>query len=269
MKWRLISECEPLSGFENMARDEAILKHVEDGESPPTIRLYRWSPSCLSLGKHQNPEVELNITAIKRDQIHFVKRYTGGRMVYHAEELTYSVIAPIKVASWGLTLQKTYNEISTWLLSCLSQFGEDFSIEKGDLVVKSQKSQVAQACFASTAKSEVVLGRKKLIGSAQRRTRKAFLQHGSILVGREHEKVTQYLNLSDNESLDYLTNLKKNSISLAEIGIKISPIELQSKFSHYFENHSMGVHLGDYTPEEKGIMSKLSKKHRDEYENNI
>lgn len=261
MNWRIISDG-ALSGFENMAIDEAILKEVEKGLSPPTIRLYRWSPHCISLGKHQDPSQELNLDRIANSEIHFVKRYTGGRVVFHAEELTYSVIAPQSVAKWGDKLASTYEEISLWLLQGLAPLHPEFSLERGDVVVKSPKNQVAQACFASTAKSELVLTGKKLIGSAQRRTRKSFLQHGSILVGQEHEKVVEYLNLDVEQKAIYFENLKSNSISTQEVGILLNPEELQSQLLDSFFTLDIGVKLGALSDAEQALSQELSSMHQ-------
>lgn len=268
MKWRLISDSEPLTGFENMARDEAILKQVDLGESLPTIRLYRWSPYCISLGKHQNPEHELNLDKIKEAGIHFVKRYTGGRAVFHSEELTYSVIAPNDVASWSGKLQTTYDEISHWLLECLRPLGGDFSMERGELVVKTPRNTVAQACFASTAKSEVVLQGKKFIGSAQRRSKNAFLQHGSIIVGKAHEEMSEYLNLQEGEKSKYEKNLSQNSLSLTEVGILMNATELQKHFEQQILNLDINAANMSYSSEEEKIIRERVKLHESFFTNN-
>lgn len=268
MKWRLIIDNKPLTGFENMARDEAILNQVDLGESLPTIRLYRWFPYCISLGKHQNPKHELNLDKIKQAGIHFVKRYTGGRAVYHSEELTYSVIAPNDIASWSAKLQTTYDEISKWLLECLRPLGGDFSMERGELVVKTPKNAVAQACFASTAKSEVVLQGKKFIGSAQRRSKNAFLQHGSIIVGKAHEEMSQFLNLQEGEKSEYEKNLSQNSLSLTEVGILMDSTELQKHFTRQLLNMNLNAEIMAYSSDEEKIIKERVKLHESFFTNN-
>ena len=261
MRWRVISDKTPLSGAENMARDEAIFKMVEEGISPPTIRLYRWKPSCISLGKHQEIEKELNLSSVRSQNIDIVKRYTGGRAVLHSNEVTYSVMAKNDVAAWSTKLQETYTEISSWLVQSMSSLSDELTLEKGELVVKTPRSEVAPACFASTAKSEIVFSGKKLVGSAQRRTRSAFLQHGSILVGPEHLEIAKLLKLGEASVSEYQANLKNNSCSFQEFGIDIYSEELQNILNQGFLKLFGLDENATYLDEEIVLTEKMKIKH--------
>src|SRR5450631_3153775 len=79
--------------------------------------------------------------------------------------------------------------------------------------------QPAAPCFASTSRSELAFGLRKVVGSAQRRTREAFLQHGSIPLTPEHERLVEVLRLSEAKRRKYQEILRHHSISLTEIGV--------------------------------------------------
>jgi lipoate-protein ligase A len=204
-----------LSANENMALDEYFLRQLEEGKSGPVFRLYSWKPYCLSLGNSQNPKSEINELKLKQDQIDIVKRFTGGRAVLHQNEITYSVIG-LNSFIWASSLKTTYEKISEILLDGLQTLGFKGTLERGDISEKTLRGQVAKPCFASTSRSELVFDTKKLVGSAQRRTRKAFLQHGSILLGEGHERLPNYLNLTLAEKNKFSKSLSENAITLKD-----------------------------------------------------
>ncbi|HEX9371094.1 MAG TPA: hypothetical protein VF897_08810, partial [Roseiflexaceae bacterium] len=87
--WRLLID-EPDCGAANMARDEAIAAAHADGATRPTLRLYRWRPACLSLGRFQ-PSDEVDRAACALMGVDVVRRPSGGRALLHDAELTYAV----------------------------------------------------------------------------------------------------------------------------------------------------------------------------------
>ncbi len=98
--WRLIT-LSTHDAFRNMAIDEAILNERVAGQVPNTLRFYRWQPSAVSIGKNQNPEVEVYLDVAKQFGVDVVRRISGGGTVYHdyEGEITYSVVA--KTADFG------------------------------------------------------------------------------------------------------------------------------------------------------------------------
>lgn len=217
MIWRLLAETDPgagLPGTLNMALDEAILAAVEAGQSPPTLRVYGWSPPCISLGHSQDPARELDLGAVAARGYDVVKRATGGRAVLHIDELTYSIIARADAEPWCATQALSYREISQAVARALSASGFGVSLDRGYPVERPQAMRAMTPCFASTARSEVVFGDRKVVGSAQRRTRGAFLQHGSILVSRRHREIVDCLKLDAEKRAGYLDILDRNSVSL-------------------------------------------------------
>ena len=173
-EWRLwVDEC-PRPGWANMAIDQTLLDRAELlGES--WLRLYAWEPHCLSFGRHEPATRRYDAGRIAARGIDTVRRPTGGRAVWHGPELTYAVVAP--GPRFG-SLQEAYLEIHDMIGQALGQLG----IEA--VLASSRRSDPldAGACFSQPAGGEVLVGGRKVVGSAQLRQGGALLQHGSILL---------------------------------------------------------------------------------------
>jgi lipoate-protein ligase A len=162
----------PRPGWLNMAIDATLLERAEVGER--WIRMYAWEPT-LSFGRHEPVERRYDAAAIAALGLAVVRRPTGGRAVWHAGELTYAVAAPIEEQG---SLQDAYQRIHEWLRDALRSLGA-----AAELAPRVRAAGVdAGACFASPAGGEVVVGGRKVVGSAQLRHGTAMLQHGSILL---------------------------------------------------------------------------------------
>jgi lipoate-protein ligase A len=158
-----------------MALDQAMLDRAEQtGER--WLRLYTWSPHCLSFGRHEPAARRYDRDRIERAGLDVVRRPTGGRAVWHARELTYAVAAP--VAALG-GLRATYLGFHRVLLAALRRLGADASLAAALQVPALE----AGACFASAVGGEIMVKGRKVVGSAQVRQGTALLQHGSILLG--------------------------------------------------------------------------------------
>lgn len=183
-RWRLL-ETGPGNGRWNMACDEALLETVGRGQAPPTLRFYAWDPPCVSLGRHQ-PDLEPSArAALAAAGIGWVRRPTGGRLVYHGrrnEELTYSVVAPVDKPPLAGGLTAAYRRIHEGLAAGLARLGIPATlappVTEGDGGTLSPGCRLA--CFATSVPHEIVASGRKLVGSAQRRSRRALLQHGSV-----------------------------------------------------------------------------------------
>lgn len=172
--WRLIrSGC--LSGAMNMALDDALLRAVADGSSPPVLRLYRWQPATLTLGYAQSAVDGVDVGACGAAGIDVVRRPTGGRAVFHDREVTYAVIAPVG-GLFGGSIAGSYQVIAGVLREALCRFGLP-----AELVPGKPRGQVGRAvCFTAPAQHELLIDGCKVAGCAQKRRGNAFLQHGSI-----------------------------------------------------------------------------------------
>jgi lipoate-protein ligase A len=158
-----------------MAFDAALLRDAEVA-GQRTLRLYRWSPPCLSFGRNEPALARYDRTAIERLGLDVVRRPTGGRAVWHDAELTYAVAAPI--AAFG-TLAESYRAIHACLAAALCNLG----VPAGLAPSGGRPAGVGDGpCFAAPVGGEVVVDGKKVVGSAQVRQGGALLQHGSILL---------------------------------------------------------------------------------------
>jgi len=191
--------------------------HLANKSEPETaiLRLYRWTPYCISLGANQQEE-SINISRAKQNFIDIIKRPTGGRAILHSEELTYSVVYP---SAQNFSPRQLYHEINSALKAGLINYNPVFQeIELENLqpdFAGFYNQKVSELCFAVSAKSELKFKGKKLVGSAQRKMDKAILQHGSILCGDYHTKIVDYLNSSISE----IENMR-NEINAATIDMK-------------------------------------------------
>ncbi|MDQ0287566.1 lipoate-protein ligase A [Desulfofundulus luciae] len=185
-QWRLL-ETGAGDGATNMAVDEAILVHHSRGEVPPTLRFYRWDPPTLSLGYFQNADREVDREACRRMGIGLVRRPTGGRAVLHDREVTYSVIIAQKFLP-GSVLE-TYRLLSQGLVAGLRLLGVEVDLFSPGKTQRELRSKLSAACFDSPSGYEVAVAGKKLVGSAQVRQRGIILQHGSILLSVDEEKL--------------------------------------------------------------------------------
>ena len=161
------------SGPENMARDVALMQSARPGLA--AIRLYRWEPFCLSFGRHENALTRYDQHRIASLGFAVVRRPTGGRAVWHADEVTYAVAGHVN--DFG-SLRSTYRWIHGRIVVGLERLGLRAALASG----RPAPAIDAGACFASPVGGEVVVGGRKLVGSAQVRDGDRFLQHGSILL---------------------------------------------------------------------------------------
>ncbi len=190
--WRLI-ESPGMSGAENMACDEALLEVVGEelargGRPRVTLRLYSWEPPAVSLGYHQKAE-QLDASRLERLGVSVVRRPTGGRAIYHIDELTYAVVGPLSLFADGSSVMATYKTLSAAILHGLRvHIGVEARLARGKPTARPDgRSPVA--CFQSPASCDAVAGGRKVVGSAQVRRGGGFLQHGSIpLVPREERE---------------------------------------------------------------------------------
>ena len=183
--WQVTVEPAGRPGAENMAIDEALLDEVIRSGGA-FLRLYRWNPPTLSFGRNEPVGALYDPAAIARRGIATVRRPTGGKAVWHDQEVTYAVAAPI--AAFG-SLRDAYCAIHTRLAEALRQIGVETVLASGRPAVRPSARQTS--CFASPVGGEVLAGGRKLVGSAQVRRRDAFLQHGSILLGGSQDVVRE------------------------------------------------------------------------------
>jgi len=199
MEWRLIVDGN-LRGARNMARDAAILEAVAAGESAPTLRLYGWTPPCLTLGKHQGTDVA-DLEFCRAEGVDVARRPTGGRALLHHLELTYAVIAPLGTAVLPSRLQEAYRSICSAFVGACLELGISAELTGGEVNLRLPDPTSAVPCFEAPAEGEVVVAGRKLIGSAMRAHAGCILQHGAILLDWDGRLQAGAMGLDDDTAL--------------------------------------------------------------------
>ena len=169
--WRLIC-CGKGSPDWNMALDEALLREV----SQPVLRVYEWDRPALSIGYFQSHLI------VPSDR-EFIRRYTGGGLVDHAADFTYTVVLPRGNSVLELSTSESYRQIHEAVVKTLVHIGLDA------VLAPCCDPEEKDSCFQRAVKYDVVLGAVKVAGAAQRRTREGMLQQGSVLLEEESLRV--------------------------------------------------------------------------------
>jgi lipoate-protein ligase A len=160
-----------------MAIDQALLESVDPGTGP-VLRLYTWSRPTLSLGYFQS----LADRQAHRESVTLecVRRATGGGAIVHDRELTYSLAVPLQGSATGPRLD-LYRQTHLAFIEALRSYGVR-TRPFGATEVRSRSAAPAFLCFQRREQEDLILSGYKVLGSAQRKTRSAVLQHGSLLL---------------------------------------------------------------------------------------
>ena len=171
--WRLFLDGEH-SGARNMAVDEAMLLAHARGLAPATLRFYGWNPHCLSLGRLQQ---QLPEGVSPHADFDVVRRPTGGRAVWHAQEITYCAVVRAELLPVGArSVAGAYAHLNAGFLSGLRDLGLPVAMAPGGVRTNGAN------CFSASAGCDFTANGKKLIGAAQFRRDETILQHGSLLL---------------------------------------------------------------------------------------
>jgi lipoate-protein ligase A len=195
--WRLLKP-ETHDAYTNMAIDEAILTARTRNLAQNTIRLYRWNPSAVSIGKFQNIENEVQLDKCKKYGVDVVRRITGGGAVYHDTEgeITYSVIAK-KEDFEAKDITAVYAKIYAGLAEAVKILGLTADFKEGN---------------AKTCPNLTVNG-KKISGSAQSHKKGVALQHGTLLVDVDLEEMFTFLRVPWAKTCMEVVNVAKHKIT--------------------------------------------------------
>jgi lipoate-protein ligase A len=190
LTWRLLVTA-PLDGPRNMAVDEALLRSRIDGAGPPTVRLYGWRPATVSLGYAQPLDAAVDLARCAALGVGLVRRPTGGSAILHeppACEVTYSVVGRAGDFPGADDVLETYRVIGRGLAAGLRRLG--VPAELAPLVRGRRAGALAPAfCFGRTGAYELAIEGRKVAGSAQRRQRGAFLQHGAVVLDADASRI--------------------------------------------------------------------------------
>ena len=223
--WFLLDQG-PLDGSVNMAVDEFLLNRHD---SRPVLRFYQWNKATLSLGISQNVDRHVNSSIADQRGILVVRRLTGGKAVLHDSEITYSVTGSLDRSPFDCDLLDSYREIAKAFCTAFSVLGID--AEMATRETRAARGSIT-SCFASPSAYEIVVGGKKLLGSAQKRTRSRVLQHGSLLVDYRETDWQTLMKRRSSVSTDRVVDLRTLLTDrLSIVGVKAA---LVRGFSEYF-----------------------------------
>ncbi len=161
----------PQSAAMNMAIDEALLEMAK----VPSIRFYQWDSAALSFG-YFGKFADVADYAAKRD---LVRRWTGGGIVFHGNDLTYSIIIPASAVIFAASSKTIYAAIHSALRDALNVHGQRAELAPAPEAVINECGYNG-ACFPNPVSSDVMVNGRKVAGAAQRRTRRGVLHQGSI-----------------------------------------------------------------------------------------
>ena len=207
----------------NMAVDEALLDAGGRDPGMMTLRIYSFSPPAVSLGYGQEVEGEIDPGQCDRYGIGLVRRITGGRVVLHDQELTYSLVAHESHPALGSPSGVMIRRVGEALIGTLRQFGVPGELApEGHCGVGGK----ADVCFTATGKHEITVRGRKLAGNAQRRSGGRVLQHGSILLGPGHRRLALLLPVHDHARRETIARLlNERTISVSEIIPRVPSFE--------------------------------------------
>jgi lipoyl(octanoyl) transferase len=168
----------PHSAAMNIAIDEALLDYA----AVPSIRFYRWHSPALSFG-YFGKFADVARYAGERD---LVRRWTGGGIVLHEDDLTYSIVIPARDGAFGESSVLIYEKVHRALAEALNGIGEHAvvagGVDPGGSAVAKQAAVTTSGynCFANPVRADVMINGRKIAGAAQRRTHRGLLHQGSI-----------------------------------------------------------------------------------------
>ncbi len=215
-----------------MAIDEALLRSFDPESSQPVLRLYGWNPPALSLGRFQKAAEVLDQERCRADGVAVVRRVTGGGVIYHADELTYSLVcAPSQIPPTA-SIKDSFRVLTGFLLLFYRRLGLDAGYAVDVAPEGARLGERTAFCFAGKESFDVVANGRKIGGNAQRRLKGVIFQHGSIPLCNRAVAGLSYMREQRPEYADGTT-------SLAECGVIADECTLQSAlaaaFSSYFD----------------------------------
>ena len=261
--WRFIDSGECSPSF-NMALDEALLEWHSEGKIPPTIRFYGWNPATLSIGYFQKVDREINMDSVKNHGLGFVRRPTGGRGVLHEHELTYSVIVSENHPKMPKTVTEAYRVISEGVLKGFHYLGLEayFAVPKSEDEKESLKNPRSAVCFDAPSWYELVVEGRKVAGSAQTRQQGVILQHGSILLDLDEDKLFSLFQYPSERVKGRMQKAFKNkAVAINDISPRrITLSEAKEAFRKGFiEGLNIELEPYELTAKELEVVNKLAK----------
>ncbi len=192
----------------NMAIDEALIENIGDA---PILRIYGWRPAAVSIGYFQSIKEEVDLEKCSKIGVDVVRRLTGGGAVLHEFELTYSFITK----QYPQNIMESYRWICEAIVVSINRLGFDASfVPLNDIVVQG----------------------KKVSGSAQTRRNGVLLQHGTLLLSVDVDKMFSILKVPTEKLRDkIIKDVKKRVTSLSGTTFDDMASSLKTSFATKFD----------------------------------
>jgi len=245
--WRLL-KLETHNAFMNMAIDESILEARTRNVVPDTIRLYRWNPSAVSIGRFQDLEEQARIQDCRSQSVDIVRRITGGGAVYHdsEDEITYSVVAGKDKLNTG-DIGHVYATVYSGLSEALKILGMQADFQEGN----------ERTC------PNLTVNGKKISGSSQAHRKGIVLQHGTLLLRVNFEKMFTFLRVPWATTCSQVVNIAKDRHTSIEaeternVSLKVVVDALERGFEKAL---AIKLETAQLTPAEFRLAESLYKK---------
>jgi lipoate-protein ligase A len=241
-KWRLLQSGYN-NAYRNMAIDRAVMVSNSKKSVPPTVRFYGWKPSAISIGYFQSLEDEVELETCNKLNIDYVRRITGGGAVFHENELTYSIVISESNPLIPKNILDSYGRICGAIIKGLRNLGID-------------------SIYAPI--NDILSDGKKISGSAQTRKIQTVLQHGTVLIDVDSERMFSVLKVPNEKIKDkMISNVNERVTSIRHIlGENISFDEIANSMKKGFEKEfNINLFEGELTKKEL----ELTKKFEEEY----
>lgn len=226
-------EC--LDAYSNMAIDETLLRSFHPSFSRPVFRLYGWDPPALSLGRFQKAGEAIDLERSRAEGVAVVRRITGGGVIYHSDELTYSIVCAPQHIPATSSVRDSFRVLTRFLLNFYGRLGFE-AVHAADVAPPgSRLGGRPDFCFAGREPFDILINGRKIGGNAQYRSRKVIFQHGSVPLSSHVEKGLSYMRKS-------FAGCEPGIASLAELGSMYDRNALRRELAEAFRD-SFNVEL--------------------------
>ena len=246
-----------------MAVDEAILLALAEGNGLPTIRFFQWSPPCLSLGYNQHWH-DVSEDACRALGYGWTRRATGGKAILHTDEATYSLIVPQDDSRIRGGIVESYRVLSFGLLNGLNRLGvRAAQATRDDVLAYRRAATGGPVCFDTPSKYEITWQGKKLIGSAQLRRKRLVLQHGTLPLHGDLNRIIDVLALSGEEREEQRRLLPQRATTLQQAAGNVLPFDqvCQALARGFEEELNLTLEEGRLSNREQDLAEQLRAEH--------
>lgn len=175
----IIEEAGPKSAFWNMEADRKQLESVLV-DSPAVLRFYEWEASSITYGYFVDPEELFDMEAVKTQKLDIARRPTGGGVIFHQQDLAFSIVVPSSHPFYSMNSLLSYQIINSHILEAIKKV-----VPSKDLLLQDDLKEAPRGgfCMAKATKYDLILEGKKVGGAAQRKTKNGLLHQSSLFLG--------------------------------------------------------------------------------------